>query len=70
MTTPCLSPSAWLAAHHAAEAAIPRLIARGFIEQAAMLERRSRQFAERALGPADQAPQARSFPDIVEAEEP
>lgn len=62
---PALSPSAWLAAHEAAERCIPRLIARGHFVAAADLARRSKQFAERAAA-AHQEPQARSFPDIIE----
>lgn len=48
MTAPVLSPASWRAAHEAAERAIPRLRARGLTEHAALLQRRSRQFAQRA----------------------
>lgn len=62
---PALSPPAWLAAHEAAERCIPRLMARGLIEHAANLARRSKQFAERAAAP-DQAP---PLSDILEKKE-
>lgn len=63
---PALSASTWRAAHEAAERCIPRLVARGHLEAAVNLARRSRQFAQRAAA-ADQEPQVRPFPDIVEA---
>lgn len=64
---PALSASTWRAAHEAAERCIPRLVARGHLEAAVNLARRSRQFAERAAV-ADLEPQARSFSDIIETE--
>lgn len=47
--TPPLSPSSWKAAQTAAERAIPRLIAKGRLVEAANLSRRAKQFAERAI---------------------
>lgn len=46
--TPMLSKESWKAAQIAAERAIPRLIAKGRLIEAANLARRAKQFAERA----------------------
>jgi|GEM_PF-4914012 len=49
---PPLSRAVWQAAHNAATRALPHLLARGLLEDAARLSRRARQFAERAASEA------------------
>lgn len=48
---PVLSASAWQVAHEIAERCVPRLIARGRLDVAINLARRSKQFAENAKDP-------------------